>query len=55
MTLSRVGGLIAPPLGNAFAVYGPRFPFVLWAGMALLGLAALGFLRRGNTDVQPVG
>ena len=55
MTLSRVGGLVAPPLGNAFAVYGPRFPFVLWAGMALLGLAALGFLRRGNTDVQPVG
>jgi len=55
MTLSRVGGLIAPPLGNALAVYGPRFPFVLWTGMALLGLAALGFLRRRKTDVQPVG
>ncbi len=55
MTLSRVGGLIAPPLGNALAAYGPRFPFVLWAGMALLGLAAFGFLGRGNTDVQPVG
>jgi MFS family permease len=55
MTLSRVGSLIAPPLGNALAAYSPRFPFVLWAGMALLGLAALGFLHRGKTDVQPVG
>ena len=54
MTLSRVGGLIAPPLGNALAAYGARFPFVLWAGMALLGLAALGFLRRGRMDEQPV-
>ena len=55
MTLSRVGGLIAPPIGNALAVYGPRAPFVLWAGMALLGLTALGFLQRRETDVQPVG
>jgi len=56
MTLLRVGALIAPPLGNALAVHGARMPFVLWAGMALLGLAALGFLRRGRRDdVQPVG
>jgi len=50
MTLSRVGGLIAPPLGNSLAVYGPRVPFALWSGMALLGLAALGFLRRGKSE-----
>jgi MFS family permease len=49
MTLSRVGGLIAPPLGNALAVYGPRAPFVLWTAMALLGLAALGLLRPDRT------
>jgi MFS family permease len=46
MTLSRVGGLIAPPLGNSLAVYGPRVPFVLWATMALLGLAVLGLGRQ---------
>lgn len=46
MTLSRVGALIAPPLGNSLAIYGPRAPFILWAAMALLGVGALGFLRR---------
>lgn len=50
MTLSRVGGLIAPPLGNSLAVYGPRTPFVLWAAMALLGLVVLGLLGR---DLSP--
>lgn len=50
MTLARVGGLISPPLGNALATYGPRTPFVLWASMALLGLAALGFLRRSKME-----
>jgi MFS family permease len=55
MTLSRVGGLIAPPLGNSLAVYGPRAPFVLWAAMALLGFAALGFLRRDTAHTEPAG
>lgn len=53
MTLSRVGGLIAPPLGNSLAVYGPRAPFALWAAMALLGLAALGLLRHDKTQAKP--
>jgi len=53
MTLSRVGAMIAPPLGNSFAIYGPRAPFVLWAAMAVLGLIALGFLRRGPAQTQP--
>jgi MFS family permease len=48
MTLSRVGNLIAPPLGNGLAAYGPRTPFLLWAGMATGGLAVMLFLRRGR-------
>ena len=52
MTLSRVGGLIAPPLGNSLASYNPRLPFVLWAGMALLGLVVLA-LGRGNRRKKP--
>lgn len=55
MTLSRVGGLIAPPLGNSLAVHGPRAPFVLWAAMALLGLVVLGLARRGMTQAEPAG
>jgi len=46
LTLYRIGALIAPPLGNSLAAYGPRSPFLLWAGMALVGLAMLSFLRR---------
>jgi len=42
LTLSRIGGLIAPPLGNSLAAFGPRAPFVLWAAMALIGLIVLG-------------
>ena len=53
MTLSRVGALIAPPLGNSLAVFGPRAPFLLWAAMAALGLAALGFLERDDRESPP--
>jgi len=55
MTLSRVGGLIAPPLGNSLAVYGPRVPFVLWAAMALFGLIVLGLARREKTQAELAG
>ena len=53
MTLSRIGALIAPPLGNSLATYGPRAPFILWFAMAIIGLAALGFLRREKPEIQP--
>ena len=46
MSLSCVGGLIAPPLGNSLAQFGPQMPFVLWSAMALLGLTVLGLSRR---------
>jgi MFS transporter, NNP family, nitrate/nitrite transporter len=41
MTLSRIGALLAPPIGNSLAVYGPRMPFVLWGAMALMGLVVI--------------
>lgn len=53
MMLSRIGSLIAPPLGNSLAVHGPRVPFLLWAGMALVGLAALGLLRWRGARSSP--
>jgi MFS family permease len=45
LTLSRLGGLIAPPLGNSLARYALPLPFLFWAAMALLGLATLWFVR----------
>ena len=54
LTLSRVGGLIAPPLGNSLADYSLRLPFLLWAAMALVGFAALSRLRRDQIYKTPV-
>jgi MFS family permease len=45
-TLSRVGGLIAPPLGNSLASYDLRLPFVFWAAMALAGFAAFYLVKE---------
>ncbi|MFC2078834.1 CynX/NimT family MFS transporter [Candidatus Bipolaricaulota bacterium] len=50
LTLARIGGLIAPPLGNSLATYSQRLPFVLWGLMALLGLVVLR-LGRGSRRV----
>jgi cyanate permease len=45
-TLSRLGALLAPPLGNSLASYDVRLPFVCWAAMALTGLAAFYWVRE---------
>ncbi len=50
MVLSSLGSIVAPPLGNSLAVYDPGFPFLLWSGMALLGIASLVVLREGRSQ-----
>ena len=45
-TLSRVGGLIAPLLGNSLASHDLRQPFVFWAAMALVGFAAFYLVKE---------
>ncbi len=52
--LLRVGGLIAPPLGNSLAGYSLRLPFLLWAAMALVGFASLAWIKQDRTDKTPV-
>ena len=47
-TLSRVGGLVAPPVGNSLATYNLNLPFVFWAGMALVGLVFLYLVKEGK-------
>jgi MFS family permease len=51
LTLSRVGGLIAPPLGNSLASYDLRLPFALWAAMALLGFAVLLIIKEKKNQL----
>jgi len=45
-TLSQLGNLVAPPLGNSLANYDLRAPFALWAGMALLGLVIISIITE---------
>jgi len=54
LALSRVGALVAPPLGNSLAAYGPRTPFLLWAGMAFVGWAALLTMGRRRAAARAV-
>jgi ACS family hexuronate transporter-like MFS transporter len=53
-TLSRLGGLIAPPLGNSLASHDLRLPFVFWAAMALCGSAVFYWVREGQAAKVPV-
>ena len=54
LALSRVGALVAPPLGNSLAAYGPRTPFLLWAGMALVGSVVLLMMGRRRAVARTV-
>ena len=41
MSISGVGNVLAPPLGNSLAVLAPGAPFAFWSGMALAGMFCL--------------
>jgi MFS family permease len=40
-TISQIGSVISPPLGNSFASISPGLPFVFWAVLSGLALVAL--------------
>jgi cyanate permease len=50
LTLSRVGGLIAPPVGNSLAAMDLRLPFVFWAAMAVMGCYVFSFVKEGKAQ-----
>jgi hypothetical protein len=52
MVFSSLGSLLAPPLGNSLAWLGAGLPFVLWAGLTVLGMLAL--YATQTRKVQPV-
>lgn len=45
---SRLGGVIAPPLGNSLASVSPSLPFVFWAGMAFAGLLSIAAVKESR-------
>ncbi|UCD08268.1 MAG: MFS transporter [Dehalococcoidales bacterium] len=44
-TISRVGEIVSPPVGNSLADIDPRLPFVFWSGMAVIALIGIIFLK----------
>jgi len=46
MTLSRVGGIASPPLGNSLASMYLGLPFIFWAGWAAVGLFGFYFVKE---------
>jgi len=46
MTLSRVGGIISPPVGNSLAGIKPGLPFIFWAALAAVALFGFHFLKE---------
>ena len=41
MAISGIGNVVAPPLGNSLAHFGPSVPFAFWAGLAVFGIICL--------------
>jgi cyanate permease len=53
-TFSRIGGLVAPPVGNSLASISLNLPFLLWASMAFVGLICLLFAQEGEGETSHV-
>jgi MFS family permease len=45
-TLSRIGGVASPPLGNSLASINSNTPYFFWAGLAVIGIIILGFVKE---------
>jgi predicted MFS family arabinose efflux permease len=46
LTISQVGGVIAPPLGNSFASLHPGLPFIFWAALSAAALFTLAPIKE---------
>ena len=45
-TISQIGGVFSPPLGNSLENANPALPFIFWAGISVVGLVTLYFVRE---------
>lgn len=46
MAISGIGSMIAPPIGNSLAVLWPGAPFAFWAGLSVLGMVCLAWVKK---------
>lgn len=46
MLFGRLGGLVAPPLGNSLAEIAPGIPFIFWAALAATSLIGFHFIHE---------
>ena len=53
MGISRIGSVVAPPIGNSLEAIGPGAPFLFWAALALVGWTALTAVRETREPPQP--
>jgi MFS family permease len=44
-TISQIGSVISPPLGNSFASLSPGTPFIFWGSLSIIALIALLYTR----------
>jgi MFS family permease len=49
LTISQVGGVIAPPLGNSFASLNPGLPFIFWAAISAVALFTISPIKERKT------
>jgi cyanate permease len=55
MTISSLGNVLAPPLGNSLSVYWAGAPFVFWTLLIVLGMVSLFFVKgRTRTEKETV-
>jgi NNP family nitrate/nitrite transporter-like MFS transporter len=46
LSISRIGFVIGPPLGNSFAFLDPGIPFIFWGALCALSVVAFIFVRE---------
>jgi len=44
-----IGNFLSPPIGNKLADVFPGLPFVFWAGLAVMGLVSLSFVKSSQS------
>ena len=47
MSISQIGSVLSPPIGNSLSIYNPGLPYLFWAGMALVGLVGFALVQEG--------
>jgi predicted MFS family arabinose efflux permease len=48
-----IGNFLSPPLGNKLADFFSGLPFLFWAGLALIGMVSLFFVRIARSEKKP--